>query len=71
MTGSSNKRVISKVNKMKGMITYRIEQNHSFVHDLEVAGHHAEVVAEFVHEVLDFHGFNLNNERIRQFHMLS
>ena len=53
---------------MKG--TYRVEQDHPLVHDLEVFGHRFVVVLELIHQVGYFDVFYFDDERVREFGVL-
>jgi len=61
---------ISKQRLIGATITYRVEEDHSFVHDLEVVCHVCEIVAKFIDEMVDFHVFNLDDEAVWQLGVL-
>lgn len=54
----------------QGECTYRVEQNHSLVHDLEEVGHLQEVVVKLAYQVRHLGSFDLDDEWVGQRPML-
>ena len=50
--------------------TYWVEQDHAFIHDLQMAGHVLVVILELINQVFNFDAFDFDYERVRQLDVL-
>ena len=50
--------------------TYWIQEDHAFVHDLQVTCYGEKVIVELTEKVSNFWTFNLDDERVWQFGVL-
>ena len=62
---SKSKRLIKS---LKG--TYRIEQNHSFIHNFQMSRHEFKIMTKLINEMINFIIFYFNNETIWKLHVL-